>query len=230
LRESGARFITMTEAEITAVVTTAHARGAKVRSHIDSKQGILDGIRLGLDIFDHADELDEECIERMVAANSYMCPSLCLPKAILEHFKDATNQRAFNDDVRRSFDSMVKVLPLAAKAGLRVILGDDWGTWLTPHGDYGKELKLYAEIGIPNLDVIRWATKHPAQCVQMDDKLGTIAAGKYADLLVVDGDPAADIRVLADPKNIKVIMKDGEFHKDELAARRPVEQRLAASA
>ena len=51
----------------------------------------------------------------------------------------------------------------------------------------------------------------------MDDKLGTIAAGKYADLLVVDGDPAADIRVLADPKNIKVIMKDGQFHKDELA-------------
>ena len=121
-------------------------------------------------------------------------------------------------------------MPLAAKAGLRVILGDDWGTWLTPHGDYGNELKLYAEIGIPNLDVIRWATKHPAQCVQMDDKLGTIAAGKYADLLVVDGDPAADIRVLADPKNIRVIMKDGEFYKDELTARRPSEQRLAASA
>ena len=58
------------------------------------------------------------------------------------------------------------------------------------------------------------------------------AEGKYADLLIVDGDPAADIRVLADPKNIKVIMKDGQFHKDELMARRPNvgEQRLAASA
>jgi imidazolonepropionase-like amidohydrolase len=66
----------------------------------------------------------------------------------------------------------------------------------------------------------------------MDDKVGTIAEGKYADLLVVDGDPAADIRVLADPQNIKVIMKDGQFYKDELTARRPNvgEQRLAASA
>jgi imidazolonepropionase-like amidohydrolase len=127
---------------------------------------------------------------------------------------------------------MVRMLPLAAKAGLRVILGDDWGTWLTPHGNYGKELELYAEIGIPNLDIIRWATKHPAQCVGMDDKLGSIAAGKYADLLVVDGDPATDITVLCDVKNIKVIMKDGQMHKDELAARRPNtgEQRLAATA
>ena len=57
-----------------------------------------------------------------------------------------------------------------------------------------------------------------------------VAEGKYADLLVVDGDPAADLCVLADPKNIKVIMKDGQFHKDELLARRPNvgEQRLAA--
>jgi imidazolonepropionase-like amidohydrolase len=232
LRESGARFVTMTEAELVAVITTAHARGAKVRSHIDSKQGILDGIRLGLDIFDHADELDEECLEKMVAAKSYMCPSLVLPKAILDHFKDATNQRAFNDDVRRSFDSMVRMLPLAARAGLRVILGDDWGTWLTPHGNYAKEFELYADIGIPNLDIIRWATKHPAECVGMEDRLGTIAAGKYADLLVIDGDPSSDIRVLCDVKNIKLIMKDGRLHKDELAPRRANvgEQRLAATA
>lgn len=216
LREGGMRFITMTKAETAAVVDTAHSRGAKVRSHICSKQGILDGIELGIDLFDHADGLDQESLDKMLAAGRYMCPSIRLPQAVVQHFAAATQQRAFNAEVREAFESMSRMLVIAAKAGLKVMVGDDWGTWLTPHGDYGTELKLYAEIGIPAIEIIRWATKHPAQFVGMERQLGKIAPDMLADLLVVDGDPLADIAILADRNNILAVMKDGKFYRSSL--------------
>ena len=109
---------------------------------------------------------------------------------------------------------MSRMLVVGAKAGLKVMLGDDWGTWLTPHGDYGTELKLYAEIGIPAIDIIRWATKHPAEFVGMEKQLGKIAPNMLADLLVVDGDPLSDIAILADRNNIQAVMKDGKFYRN----------------
>ena len=88
-----------------------------------------------------------------------------------------------------------------------------------PHGDYMDELELYVkEIGIPPLDVIRWATKHGAETVDCGDELGTVSVGKLADLLVVDGDPIADIAVLKDRDNLLAIVKEGVFYKDALGA------------
>ena len=108
------------------------------------------------------------------------------------------------------------ILPLAAKAGLRVMFGDDWGISVAPHGDYWKEFKLYADAGVPNLDIIRWATKHPQQFIGVDDKLGTVEVGKIADLIVIDGDPLADISVMYDPGNVLAVMKDGKFYRSAL--------------
>ncbi len=218
MREGGKHWINMTEEETRAAIDTAHSRGAKVRSHIDSKTAMLQGLRLGLDLYDHADDLDEELIEKMVAANSYVCPSIVLPKMILEHFADAVHQRSFNTEVQEAYDSMCNILPLAAKAGLRVMFGDDYGVALAKHGDYWKEFKLYAEAGVPNLDIIRWATKHPQQFIGVEDKLGTVAVGKIADLLVIDGDPLADISVMYDVGNVLAVMKDGKFFRSALLA------------
>jgi imidazolonepropionase-like amidohydrolase len=218
MREGGKQFVNMTEEETRVVIETAHSRGVKVRSHIDNKAAMLQGLRLDLDLFDHADELDEELIEKMVEANAYVCPSIVLPRMVLDHFAEATHQRAFNAQVREAYESMCKMLPIAAKAGLRVMFGDDWRTFLTPHGDYWKEFKLYADAGVPNIDIIRWATKHPQQFIGVDDKLGTVAAGKLADLLVIDGDPLADISVMYDPANVLAVMKDGKFYRNSLPA------------
>ena len=230
MREGGKHWVNMTEEETRAAIETAHSRGAKVRSHIDGKAAMLQGLRLGLDLFDHADDLDEELIEKMVAANRYVCPSIVLPKMILDHYADAPHQRAFNTEVREAYDSMCRMLPLAAKAGLRVMFGDDWGVALAPHGDYWKEFKLYAEAGVPNIDIIRWATKHPQQFVGVEDKLGTIAVGKLADLLVIDGDPLADISVMYEVDNVLAVMKDGKFFRSTLPAPATAAQpRLAAA-
>jgi imidazolonepropionase-like amidohydrolase len=100
---------------------------------------------------------------------------------------------------------------------MRIVVGDDYGVATLPHGDYADELAFYVkEIGIPPLDVIRWATRYGAETVGCADELGTIEVGKLADLLVVDGDPIADIGCLKDRDNLQAIVKGGVFYKDAL--------------
>src|ERR1700741_5275787 len=98
---------------------------------------------------------------------------------------------------------MARDLPAINKAGVKILLGDDYGAMFMDHGRYGEELALYVnEVGIPALDVIRWATKNGAEAMGLGDRTGTLTAGKLADLVVVDGDPLADITVLQQPEKI----------------------------
>ncbi len=112
---------------------------------------------------------------------------------------------------------MAEMLPKANAAGMRLVLGDDYGAIFFPHGAYAEELAYYVnEIGIPPLDVIRWATRHGAELMGRGHELGTVSAGKLADLLVVNGDPVSDITVLQDRDKLLAIVKGGRFVKDSL--------------
>src|SRR5262249_32159768 len=116
-------------------------------------------------------------------------------------------------------DAMAAILPRANAAGVKLLVGDDYGAFSLSHGRYGEELALYVdEVGVPALDVIRWATKHGAEAMGLADQTGTIEPGKLADLVVVDGDPVADIKVLQDRARILAVLKGGVAVKDGLAA------------
>jgi imidazolonepropionase-like amidohydrolase len=105
---------------------------------------------------------------------------------------------------------MYDVLPKAESAGVRMVLGDDYGAPTLPHGQYGGELRSYVEdVGIAPLALIRWATRTGAELMGREDIQGTVEAGKLADLLIVDGDPSRDIGVLADVPPVAVL-KNGE--------------------
>jgi imidazolonepropionase-like amidohydrolase len=92
-----------------------------------------------------------------------------------------------------------------------------------PHGLYADELELYVhDAGIPAHDVIRWATQHGAELMGLGDQAGTVQTGRYADLLVVDGDPLTDIGVIARPGGILAIFKGGHLVRDDLDALVPV--------
>ena len=119
--------------------------------------------------------------------------------------------------MKEDFERMCSILPEASQAGAKLVVGDDYGTVNLPHGDYGKELELYVKhAGLSPLEVLTWATRNGAELMGMGDALGTIEAGKLADILVVDGDPSADITVLQDLDKLLAIMKGGEFFKDSL--------------
>jgi imidazolonepropionase-like amidohydrolase len=206
-------IMTMTLDEMKAAADTAHERGKKIRGHIVSKRGILAALEAHLDVIDHADHMDDECIERLVEAGAFVVPSGYFPyKVVEEKRRTGRSNWAGADEMEHALETWRRVLPKANAAGVKLVIGDDFGTTVMPHGDYAKELEAYVNgAGVPALDVIKWATHNGAELLGMKDELGTIESGKLADLLVVNGDPSANIAVLQDRANLHVIMKGGKF-------------------
>jgi imidazolonepropionase-like amidohydrolase len=205
----------VTRDELGAAIEAAHQRGARVRGHIANKEALLMALDLGIDIVDHGDGMDDECIERLLATDTPVVPSMLFPAKFLASMGGSS--LGFTDTMRQDIDAMAAILPLANAAGVRLVLGDDFGAVNFPHGPYGEELAYYvAEIGIPAIDVLTWATKHGAEVLGMGDDLGTVTAGKLADLLVVDGDPVADVTVLSDPARLLAILQGGRLVTDRL--------------
>jgi imidazolonepropionase-like amidohydrolase len=205
-----AEDVIMTDAELRAAVATAHGLGRKIRGHVASKRGILQAVDCGMDIVDHADGMDEECIERLVAAGTFVVPSAYLFRQIIDGGRATGGMPPeVLDAMDVEYHRNCQAVAAANKAGVKLVPGDDYGTFIN-HGDYSKELELYVtHAGVDPLDVLRWATRNGAEMLGMGDQLGTVEVGKLADLLVVDGDPSTDITVLQDRANIRLVMKDG---------------------
>lgn len=223
-----------TREELRALVDTAHALGRRVRAHAPSRTAILECARAGVDIIDHADRIDDECIEAILDADATVVPSMLWserflalaeswdhderPLPISEGFPETPAQvRARIAQVREDFEYTCEAMPRAARAGVRMVVGDDYGTPLLPHGDYVPELLLYEKrLGIAPLEVLRWATLNGAGLLGRDDLRGPLAPGRLADLLVVEGDPSQDLAVLSDPARLPGILLGGEWAVDDL--------------
>jgi imidazolonepropionase-like amidohydrolase len=200
--------VEMSRDELAAAIETAHERGALIRGHLVNKRGIMLALELGIDIVDHCDEMDDEVIATLVETGATVVPSLYFPKHFVDTYGSGLGFSA--DAIRADLEHMYAMIPKAQAAGVRFVLGDDYGAIGFAHGMYGGELKLYVEnAGVTPLDVIGWATRNGAEMVGRADDLGTIEVGKLADLLVVDGDPSSDISVLADNDPVAVL-KGGE--------------------
>jgi imidazolonepropionase-like amidohydrolase len=226
----------LTREELRAAADTAHNLGKMVRAHVASRIGVLECARAGVDIIDHADRMDEECIDAILENGCALVPSLLWPVRFLEiaeNWNHAERPLPISEGypeelhttlarirgVREDFEHTCRILPKAIEAGVKMVVGDDFGTPVMPHGSYVDELEIYVkQLGVPALEVIRWATVNGASLLDRGDELGRVAEGKLADLLVVDGDPTADIACLRDPANLRAILKGGRFVKDALPA------------
>lgn len=216
--EMSATEISMTPAEIRAAVDTAHERGRMVRGHVVARRAIMDCLDARMDVLDHADAMDEACMDLMIKQGTYVTPSLYFSWKTLEMM--GTHWRAPAERVaqeERWLEEGYRSVEKANRAGVKLVIGDDFGTSWMPHGTYAAELEFYVkQAGHSPLDVIRWATKNGAGLLPEGEKLGTIAAGKIADLLVVDGDPIRDIGILQDRTKLAVVMKGGQFIESRL--------------
>jgi imidazolonepropionase-like amidohydrolase len=202
----------LTEEELGAAIDAAHQRGARIRAHIAHRGAILTAVRLGLDVVDHGDGLDQECIDRMLEKGTFLVPSMFYPFRVSQV---ASGPQI--DAMKKDMYEMYKILPVANRAGLAMTLGDDHGAQPLDHGNYADELEFYVkEVGIPPLDVIRWATKFGGELMGRGHELGTITEGKLADLLVVDGDPVKDIALLRSQDKLLAVMKGGKFVRSRL--------------
>jgi imidazolonepropionase-like amidohydrolase len=221
-----------TRDELRALVDAVHKNGKRVRAHAPSKTSILECARAGVDIIDHADRIDEECVEAILDHNCSVVPSMLwserflgiaepwdhdkTPLPISEGFPETPAEvRAKIRAVREDYEYTCRAMPEAARAGVRMIVGDDYGTPIMPHGDYIPEFELYVKkLGMAPIEVLRWATKNGAEAMGLGAVTGTIAVGKLADLVVVDGDPLQDVSCLANRENLRVILLGGKIMKD----------------
>jgi len=205
------RTVKLSYDEIAAAVETATLCGLRVRAHVYSKPTIKACLKAGISIVDHGDHLDEELAELFVKHGTYVLPSLYLAKRTVGVYH---TQEQFDGWVNYARTS----LPMGVKAGVKFVTGDDFGLLETPHGDNAKELALYVEeLGLPPLEVIKWATVNGAEMSQIPD-LGGVAPGRLADLVVVDGDPLTQIGVLTEPERIVLVMKGGQVARSRLEA------------
>jgi len=203
--------------ELAAAIETAHLRGAKVRAHIANRTGLMTALEHGIDVVDHGDGLDEAGIDLMLKTGAFLVPSMLFPHRLAQVVKGP-----YADVLKASEEQMLKILPLANKAGVKLLLGDDFGAIPLEHGEYADELDFYVNVaGIPPLDVLRWGTRNGAALMGRGHELGAVKAGALADLVVVDGDPLADIRVLRQSERIVAVLKGGRFEKDLLGLRAP---------
>jgi imidazolonepropionase-like amidohydrolase len=206
--------------ELAAVVETAHERGALVRAHAAWKPQILECVAAGVDVIDHGDEIDAQCIDAMAEAGTYFDPSVLYLEKLLAYapLQGVAAFEPVRAATERELENLARWVPEAAKAGVRIVLGDDYGTVLMAHGTYAEEIESYVKrLGVPPLDVLRWATRNGAALSGRGDEIGLVEAGRLADLVVVDGDPSVDPSVLCDPRRILAVTKGGAFAKDALA-------------
>jgi imidazolonepropionase-like amidohydrolase len=209
--------------ELKAVTDAAHERGAWIRAHVNYVDQILECVDAGVDVLDHADEINDECIEAMARRGTHYCPTIA--KSVMTATWNPSKPRyGFMDHFGYWPDNYIEVfgntLRRAHKAGVKLLIGDDYG----PGGGFkpnfwGDEINMFVnEFQFTPAEMIQIATANGAKF--FGDKTGRVAPGKIADLLVLNFDPLKDgLSRLSDPaSSIAAILKDGEFMKNELAS------------
>jgi imidazolonepropionase-like amidohydrolase len=191
-----------TREEVEAIVDEAHMAGVPVTCHALGGPGLLMAVQAGVDTIEHGGWLDEACVAEMAQRGTWYVPTFAVYRwhgTIGPAFKQ-TRAQAMRQDHLRSF-------ALARKAGVRIAMGTDIGGY--GYGDTALELELLVEAGLTPAEAIEVSTRRSAECMRLDGKLGTIEAGRLADLLVVDGDPLADITILRRHESLALVMKEG---------------------
>lgn len=206
-------FTQFSEEELRVMVQeAAYRRGVKVMAHAQGAEGVKNAIRAGIYSIEHGIFLDDEAIELMLKHNTFLVPTLLAPLAVLEAGAAGGMPeygiRKAQETIEIHSDSIAR----AYKAGVKIAMGTDAG--VMPHGTNLRELGLMCHLGLTPMEAIVATTKTAAECLGWQDRVGTVEAGKLADLVITKTNPLADIRSLEKADNIGVVMKDGQIVKD----------------
>ncbi len=190
-----------TDAELEAVISTAHDYGMKVAAHAHGTEGMKRAVRAGIDSIEHGTLMDDETMRMMKAKGTHLVPTISAGRWVAGKAQDPTY---FHPLVRP------KALELgpAWRAGVPIMFGTDCG--VCEHGSNAREFGFMVEAGMPVMAAIKSATIVPARYLGVADRLGSIEAGKIADIVAVPGDPRSDIHVM---ERVNFVMKEGVVYK-----------------
>jgi imidazolonepropionase-like amidohydrolase len=201
-----------TEDEVRAAVEVATENGTHVAAHAHGTEGIKRAVRAGVRSIEHGSMLDEEAIGLMVDQSTYLSADLYDG----DYIQEVGATLGYSDEVMRKTGMTTDVqgegFEAAVAAGVRIAFGTDAGVY--PHGDNARQFALYVEHGLSPAQAIQSATSWAAELMGWGDRVGSLAPGRYADLVVVDGNPLDDIDSLRSPVGV---MKGGRWAVDPTA-------------
>lgn len=192
----------LTEEEMRVAVEEAANRNALTAAHAIGADGIKRALRAGVRTIEHASFLDDEGIELLLKGDHYLVPTLCAFRTI-KYGPEGGVPDYVLEKIHYFATAHYAGLEKAYKAGVRVVCGTDTGTPFNCHGDGAEELEMYTKLCMTPMEAIKTATSMAAQALRQPD-IGVLAAGKTADLLVVDGDVLANIALLQDKSKLAI--------------------------
>ena len=196
--------VNFTEEEARAIVEETHRIGKKVAAHAIGSDGIAAALRAGVDTIEHGDGLIEPQMEEMARRGIYWVPTIIVGAYVAPGRQG--NWPKMVDTEKAAFQ-------LALKKNVKIVLGTDAGGFDWRDLNEAKEFEYYVNYGMTPMQAIRSATTSAAELLGWSDKMGTIEAGKWADLVAVSGDPLKDITEL---QRVKFVMKSGAIFKNDL--------------
>jgi len=196
--------------EMKAIVADAHRLGRKVAAHAHGAQGVIWASEAGVDSVEHGHLMNDAAIATLKKNGTYLVPTLYL----IDWQRENAAKANLPDYTRHKMQIVSEAAKTNAKkaieAGVKIGLGTDAAVY--PHGLNAHELAVYVSLGMTSLQAIQTATINDADLLGWSDKIGTLEAGKWADIIAVDGDPLQDVTTL---QHVKFVMKGGAVVKNE---------------
>ena len=202
----------LTQAELDALVDEAHALRRKTAAHAHGAEGAKRAIRAGIDSIEHGSFLDDEALRMMKQRGTFFVPTLIAGWWIVQQVDQGKLllTPAVVAKGRLAYESVGQVFQKAVAMGVRVGFGTDAAVY--PHGMNAIEFQLMVEHGLKPIDALKTATSSDAELLGLAGKIGTLEAGKVADVVAVPGDPTVDIR---QTQHVKFVMKEGKIYRRE---------------
>lgn len=197
--------------EIEAIVSTAKDYGMTTAAHAHGAEGMKRAVMAGITSIEHGTLMTTEVMDLMKEKGTYFVPTISAGKFVMEKAKVqgyfpaiiVPKAAAIGPQIQKTFAE-------AYKRGVKIAFGTDSG--VSPHGDNGKEFIYMTEAGMPAIEAIISATKTSSELIGAQDELGTIEAGKLADIIAVPDNPLENIETMT---KVKFVMKEGKVYKNE---------------
>jgi imidazolonepropionase-like amidohydrolase len=201
--------------ELKALIGEAHEKGKLVAAHCLREKGTLAAVKEGVDTVEHGSEMTEEIIDLMLKKGTYLVPTL----SAIWNIQNRGREYGYTDSELEAFrpglERHYKSFQMALDGGVKMAFGTDTG-YVGAHGENAFEFELMVKYGMTPMNAILTATRNAALALRLGDKLGTIEKGKWADLIVVNGNPLEDINILQDKGEISLVLKEGFVYVNRL--------------
>ena len=206
----------LTLEEIATAVYEAAAQEKRCMAHAQGTQGIKNALLAGVTSIEHGIYLTDELIDLMLEKDAYLVPTLLAPLAVIKFSQDHPDLLPAMMAVKAVsvVEAHQKSFRKAVEAGVKIAMGTDSG--VGRHGENGQELQLMVENGMTPMQAILASTSQAAQLLHLEKNLGTLEVGKLADVIIVEGDVLSNISKIANPANIKLVLKAGQAAKNLL--------------